>query len=132
MWEHLLEGEARDGFGFSLKGRVNDIGYQSVAVPGTVAGLKRMHERHGKLPWAEVIAPAIAWARDGFFVRPAMHAFWIDETLPGRASNRERLAYTPAGRELYCRPDGSPKTIGTPLRNPDFAQVLEQLAREGA
>ena len=35
MWEDLIEGEARDGFGFILKGRVNDLGYQSITVPGS-------------------------------------------------------------------------------------------------
>jgi gamma-glutamyltranspeptidase/glutathione hydrolase len=132
MWAHLLEGETRDGFGFSIRGRLNDIGYQSIAVPGTLAGLKRMHERHGSLPWAEVVAPAIEWARGGFMVRPAMHAFWIDEPLAGRASNRERLAFTAPGRELFCRPDGAPKTIGTLLRNPEYAATLALIARDGA
>ena len=33
MWADLVEGETRDGFGFILKGRVNDVGYQSIAVP---------------------------------------------------------------------------------------------------
>lgn len=131
MWEHLLEGEARDGFGFSIAGRLNDIGYQSVAVPGTLAGLQRMHERHGTLPWKEVVGPAITWARDGFFVRPAMHAFWVDEPLQGRASNRERLAFSADGRALYCTPEGQPKSIGAPLRNPDLANTLETIAREG-
>jgi gamma-glutamyltranspeptidase/glutathione hydrolase len=131
MWAHLLEGETRDGFGFSIAGRLNDIGYQSIAVPATLAGLKRMHERHGRLPWSEVVAPAIEWARGGYFVRPSMHAFWTDEPMAGRASNRERLAFTADGRELYCRPDGSPKTIGTRLHNPDYAATLELIAREG-
>ncbi|OWT81080.1 MULTISPECIES: gamma-glutamyltransferase [unclassified Achromobacter] len=131
MWEHLLEGEARDGFGFVLKGRVNDIGPQSIAVPGTLMGLKRMHERHGCLPWAEVVAPAIQWARDGYFVRPAMYTFWIDEPLAGRAGNLERLAYSEDGRKLYCRADGRPKTIGTPIQNPDYADTLELIARDG-
>ena len=132
MWEHLLEGETRDGFGFSIKGRLNDVGYQAIAVPGTLSGLKRLHERHGRLPWCEVVAPAIAWARGGFMVRPAMHAFWIDEPLAGRASNRERLLYSAPGRLLFCRPDGSPKAIGTLLRNPDYANTLETIARDGA
>mgnify|MGYP003575485705 CR=1 FL=1 len=132
MWAHLLEGEARDGFGFCIKGRLNDLGPQSIAVPGTLAGLKRMHALHGRLPWQEVLAPAIAWARGGFFVRPSMHAFWIDEPMAGRASNRERLAYTAAGRQLYCKPDGSPLPIGAPLRNTDYAGTLELIAREGA
>ena len=132
MWEHLLEGETRDGFGFSIRGRLNDLGAQSIAVPGTLAGLQHMHERHGTLPWKEVLAPAIAWARDGYFVRPSMYAFWIDQPMAGRASNLERLAYSAAGRALYCRPDGTPKTIGTPLRNPDYARTLEAIAQSGA
>ncbi len=132
MWEHLLQGEARDGFGFSIKGRLNDLGAQSIGVPGTLLGLKRMHERHGRLRWRDVIAPAIEWARGGYFVRPAMYAFWIDEPLAGRAANSERLALTQSGRDLYCRTDGSPKTIGTPLYNPDYAATLELIARDGA
>lgn len=131
MWAHLLEGESRDGFGFSIKGRLNDIGAQSIGVPGTLLGLKHMHERHGRLPWHEVVAPAIGWARDGYFVRPAMYAFWIDEPLSGRVANRERLAYTDDGRRLYCREDGSPKTIGTPLCNRDYADTLAAIARDG-
>lgn len=132
MWAHLLEGETRDGFGFLIRGHLNDIGYQSVGVPGTLAGLQRMHERHGRLPWQEVLKPAIHWAREGFFVRPAMSAFWNDEPMPGRVSNLERLAYSEASRGLYCRPDGSPKKIGTPLRNPDYAETLDVIAGQGA
>ncbi|SOY69697.1 Gamma-glutamyltransferase [Cupriavidus taiwanensis] len=132
MWADKLEGEARDGFGFFVKDRLNDIGYQSVATPGTLRGLEAIHRSYGRLPWREVIAPAIRWARAGYFVRPGMYAFWIDVATLGRASNLERLAYSADGRRLYCRADGSPKTIGTPLRNPDVADTLEQIAREGA
>lgn len=132
MWADKLEGEARDGFGFFLRDRVNDIGYQSIATPGMLRGLEAMHRDYGRLPWQEVIAPAIRWAREGWFVRPGMYSFWIDEGTLGRASNLERLAFSEDGRRLYCRADGMPKTIGTPLRNPDFADALEQIAREGA
>lgn len=132
MWEQLLEGEARDGFGFVLKGRVNDIGPQSIGVPATLRGLQRMHEAHGTLPWAAVVEPAIRWASDGFFVRPGMYTFWMDEAAMGRVSNRERLLYSAEGRQLYCRPDGSPKPTGTPLANPGMARVLEQIAADGA
>ena len=131
MWEALLEGETKDGFGFVLKGRVNDIGPQSIAVPATLKGLEAMHRAHGKLPWSEVVAPAIRWASEGYFVRPGMHAFWIDEPAYGRASNLDRLHYCEESRALYCREDGRPKAIGTPLTNPGFANVLTQIAREG-
>ena len=41
MWQDLIEGETRDGFGFVLKDNVNDLGYQSVTVPGS---LKAYHQ----------------------------------------------------------------------------------------
>jgi gamma-glutamyltranspeptidase/glutathione hydrolase len=132
MWADLLEGEARDGFGFFIKDRLNDIGYQSVATPGTLRGLEAMHAAHGRLPWAEVVAPAVDWARHGYFVRPGMYAFWNDDATLGRASNRERLAFSASGRTLYCKADGSPKSVGTPIVNPDMANVLERIGRVGA
>ena len=132
MWEHLLEGETKDGFGFILSGRVNDIGPQSIGVPATLKGLAEMHRAHGRLPWKQVVEPAIAWASDGFFVRPGMHAFWTDEPSMGRVGNLERLQYSEEGRALYCRPDGRAKPIGAPLRNAGMADVLRQIADEGA
>lgn len=132
MWADMLEGEARDGFGFFIKDRVNDIGYQSIATPGTLRGLEAMHAAHGHLPWAEVVAPAIAWARDGYFVRPGMYAFWNDDATLGRASNRERLAFSASGRAIYCKDDGQPKTIGMPIVNGDYASVLAEIAQAGA
>ncbi|HRO80405.1 MAG TPA: gamma-glutamyltransferase [Alicycliphilus denitrificans] len=132
MWEDLLEGETPDGFGFILKGRVNDIGPQSIATPATLKGLEAMHQAHGRLPWRQVVEPAIRWAQDGFFVRPGMHAFWIDEPTSGRVGNLERLQYSEEGRALYCRPDGRPKPIGAPLRNEGMARVLRRIADEGS
>ena len=132
MWADLLEGETKDGFGFILKGRVNDIGAQSIGTPAALKGLEAMHQAHGRLPWKQVVEPAIRWAADGFFVRPGMHAFWIDEPTMGRVGNLERLQYCEESRQLYCRPDGRPKPIGAPLRNEGMANVLRQIAEEGS
>ena len=66
MWVDLIEAETRDGFGFILKGHVNDVGHQSVTVPGS---LKAYHEalgRFGTMAWADIVAPAIAYAEGGF------------------------------------------------------------------
>jgi gamma-glutamyltranspeptidase/glutathione hydrolase len=73
MWADLIESEARDGYGFVLKGRVNDVGYQSICVPASLRAYHDAHARHGRLPWAEVVRPAIAWARQGWRVRPHVH-----------------------------------------------------------
>lgn len=131
MWAGLLEGETRDGFGYSIRGRHNDLGFQSMCTPATLLGLKTLHEAHGRLPWSVVLEPAVQWAREGFFVRPAMHAFFVDKPLAGRASNLERIQLSPAGREFFCQEDGSPKSIGSPMRNMDYADLLLQIGREG-
>lgn len=132
MWEHLVVGEARDGYGFITEGNVNDIGYQSVCVPASLRAYEVAHQRYGKLPWREVIQPAIEWARSGWAVRPHVEFFWSDNGMMGRVANHERLRHTPAGKALYCRPDGSPKRVGDRVVNPDLAATLEEIARSGA
>ena len=44
------------------------FGHLAVGVPGTVAGMWAAHQRHGTLPWAELVMPAVSLARDGFVV----------------------------------------------------------------
>lgn len=132
MWENLIEGEARDGYGFILDGRVNDIGYQSICVPSSLRAYELAHSKYGRLPWAEVVAPAVDWARKGWVVRPHVHAFWSDDGKMGRVANHERLAFTPSGRSLYCREDGTPKIVGDTVVNSDLANTLELIARGGA
>jgi gamma-glutamyltranspeptidase/glutathione hydrolase len=132
MWEHLVEGEARDGFGFLLKGRVNDLGYQSVAVPAAPRAFEEIHRGYGALPWKEICQPAIEWAAEGWPVRPAVERFWLDEGEMGRAPNPERLRFSEAGRRLYCRPDGSPRRVGEIVKNPDYAATLALIAERGS
>jgi gamma-glutamyltranspeptidase / glutathione hydrolase len=109
MWEHLIESEARDGYGFILKGKVNDVGYQSACVPASLKAYFEAHSKFGVLPWRDIVAPAIEWADSGWMVRPHVEFFWSDPGTMGRASGAERLAFTPSGRSLYCRDDGTPK-----------------------
>ncbi|MFT4118802.1 gamma-glutamyltransferase [Bradyrhizobium sp.] len=132
MWESLIEGETRDGWGFILKGSVNEIGYQSICVPSTLRGLHDAHREYGKLPWKELFAAAIAYAEDGWSVRPHVHSFWSDQGTMGRVNNDQRISFTPAVKELYCRPDGTPKRVGDTVRNGDYANVLRQIAKGGA
>lgn len=132
MWQDLIEGETRDGFGFVLKGRVNDIGYRSISTPPALRAYWEAHRAHGSLPWAEVVAPAIAWAQDGYFVRPAMQTFFAEGSGMGRAATAERLAYSADGRALYCDDKGHPKPTGAPIRNPDLAGTLRTIAQDGA
>ena len=132
MWADLIEGEARDGYGFILKGRVNDIGYQSICVPASLRAYATAHERYGSLLWADLLAPAIDWAREGWRVRPHVYQFWSDPGQMGRVANHERLSHTPGARALYCRPDGTPKRVGDLVENPDLAGTLSIIAQKGA
>jgi gamma-glutamyltranspeptidase/glutathione hydrolase len=132
MWAHLIEGETRDGFGFVLKGRVNDIGYQSITVPGNLKAYHEAQTSYGALPWADVVQPAIDWAERGWVVKRHVAYWWVLEEQFGRVANPERLRFTRSGRQLYCRPDGSPKRLGERIRNPDMAETLRKIAHGGA
>jgi len=132
MWADMIEGETRDGFGFILKDRVNDLGYQSITVPGSLKAYYQSHQRFGSLPWREIVAPAIAQAEDGFLVRPHVAYWWSLTDQLGRVDNGERLSFTESGRRLYCTPDGAPKPAGAFIRNPDLAETLRRIAEHGA
>lgn len=132
MWVGHLQGEARDGFGFILRDYVNELGYQSIAVPGTLKALHEAQTEFGRLPWAEVVAPAIDWARKGWTVRPHVAEFWSTGSEQGHAPHTDRLAWSASGRKLYLREDGSPKRVNDRVVNTDYAATLEQIAREGA
>ncbi len=133
MWADLIEGEARDGFGFLLKGKVNDVGYQSIAVPGSLRGYEEALSECGTMVWADVIRPAIETAREGFTVRPHVYTMWTQkESKFGRVDLVDKLRSTAAGRKIYFHPDGTLKSMGDRIVNPDMARSLERIAREGA
>jgi len=132
MWLDLLEGETRDGFGFVLKGNVNDLGYQAVTTPGSLLAYFEMARDHGSWDWADLCAPAIRQADLGFAIRPHVHYWYTHGADLGRADVRERLAFSQTGRDIYFRPDGSIKKIGERIVNPDLATTLRRIARDGA
>jgi gamma-glutamyltranspeptidase / glutathione hydrolase len=132
MWANLIESEARDGYGFILKGRVNDIGYKSICTPANLKMYYEAHQEHGRLPWPRIVGPAIHWAEKGWTVRPHVHFWWSDEGAFGRAPNHERITSFPAARALYCRPDGTPKRVGDAVVNRDYGQTLRAIAKGGA
>jgi len=132
MWANLIESETRDGWGFILKGRVNELGRQSIAVPGSLKAYSEIHKRFGRMPWAEILQAAIAWAEKGWVVRPHVHWFWTSDTGFGRLPIEPKLKYTASGRDLYCRPDGTPKVVGDIVVNRDYATTLRSIASHGA
>ncbi|MEO7240992.1 MAG: gamma-glutamyltransferase family protein, partial [Sphingomicrobium sp.] len=102
-------------------------GGKSVGVPGNVRLMALAHRQHGKLPWAMLFEPAIRLARDGFAVTSRLnHAL-----ARGDDEGSSVAALTAEGRALYFDPAGKPLAVGTIIRNPAFAALLEQLAARG-
>ncbi len=128
-----FERECSDGYGYVLTGGVNELGHCAVTTPGIMRVFGDAHAAFGKLPWAELFAPAIGHAEGGWVVRPHVATmFALDEAGYGRLPYVNKLALTPDGRSLYLRPDGTPKRVGDGVRNPDLASTLRDLARDGA
>jgi gamma-glutamyltranspeptidase/glutathione hydrolase len=132
MWAHLLEYETRDGFGFVLEGRVNDLGYGAIASLGSLKGFEDLHRRHGRLAWKDVLGPAIRAAEEGYKITPAVFTYWTTLEGMGRVEVMERLRFTPAYRSLFFGPKGEPHAVGTVVKNPDYGLTLRQIAAEGA
>ncbi len=132
MWADRIEGETRDGFGFILRDRVNDVGYQSITAPGSLKAYHEAQSEYGVLPWADVVQPAIDYAEKGFLIRPHVD-FWFNlDDGSGRVPPVDRLRFTESGRRIYFHGDGALKKAGDWMNNPDLANTLRIIAREGA
>ncbi len=99
------------------------VGGRSVGVPGTPKLLEEAHRRWGKLPWPQVLAPAIKLAEDGFAISPRLN---------GLLSGEKNLAKDARAAAYFYEADGQAKAVGTILRNPAFAATLRTLAERGA
>lgn len=133
MWQDVFLGDTTDGFGFVTKGFVNEAGAQSVTAPGLLKMLGEAHDQMGRMSWSDLVAPSIDVAERGWIVRPHVYTvFTQDERKYGRMNYGEKLALTQDGRRIYLEPDGSYKKPGSLIVNPDLAQTMRCIAREGA
>ena len=97
----------------------------AVGVPGTVAGLALAHRKYGsgKFTLAQLIAPSIALAREGFI---------IDGDLADTLSSARRLfARWPSSAKIFLKSDGTTLTAGDRLVQSDLATTLEAIAQKG-
>jgi gamma-glutamyltranspeptidase/glutathione hydrolase len=99
------------------------VGGRSVGVPGTVRLLEMAHRQYGKLPWAQLMQPAIMLAEGGFKVSPRLNTL---------AKGDAHLKKDPVAAAYFFRPDGEPREVGFNLRNPELAAVLRRIASEGS
>jgi len=95
----------------------------TVTVPGACAGWSDLLERHGRLPLADVLLPAIELAEEGFPVAPNTAFLWS-------VGARTQLAQAPGGGELLI--DGRAPRAGEVFRNPGLARTYRLVAELGA
>ena len=91
-------------------------------VPGAVDGWFELHRRFGRLPIADLLAPVIAYAREGVPVPQVIAGAW--------ARGAKRFGDKPGFAEVFL-PGGVAPKEGTPFANPALAATLETLARDG-
>jgi gamma-glutamyltranspeptidase/glutathione hydrolase len=99
------------------------IGYRSVAVPGTVAGLELALKTYGTMKLAEVMAPAIRLAEEGFVVSEKLAAE-LEEESPG-------LQAFSASKRIFLN-GGEHFKAGERLKQPELAATLKRIAQNGA
>jgi gamma-glutamyltranspeptidase/glutathione hydrolase len=98
------------------------IGGRSVGTPGVLRALELAHKQHGRLPWAQLFEPAIRLAEQGFPISARLHTMIASDPFLPRSA--DMAAY-------FLNADGTPKAVGTLLKNPGLAGALKRIAREG-
>ena len=102
--------------------RVPGDGPLTWTVPGAVDGWDQLLTRFGTMSFADVLQPAIDYARDGFPVSEVIQMQW--------AGSAEMLAKWPDSARTYL-PNGRPPGVGEVFRNPGLAATYEAIARGG-
>jgi gamma-glutamyltranspeptidase/glutathione hydrolase len=95
----------------------------SAGVPGTVAQWDEALDRFGRLSLRKALQPGIEVARRGFTVDQT----FVDQTTPVV----DYFNDVPSTAAIYLDPDGTPRDVGSTLRNPDLAKTYELIARYG-
>jgi len=95
------------------------VGYRAIGVPGSVAGLVHAERKYGRLRLAQVMAPAIRLAADGFVLSQEEAASMHDAVLTD----------FPASRQIFQR-DGNFYRAGEVFRQPEMAETLRRIERD--
>ena len=98
------------------------LGPLTVTVPGAVDGWYELHERYGRLPMSDLLAPAIRYAEEGFPVTQFIANLWEENVAA-------RVEYAGV-KEIYMPGGAAPKT-GDVFRNPHLANTYKKIAAGG-
>ncbi|MBX7152414.1 gamma-glutamyltransferase [bacterium] len=111
----------KDGSVDSVK---SEVGYLVAGVPGTVRGLELAWKEYGKLPWADLIQPAIDLAENGFAINERFNK--------DVAEYEAELKLFPETRKTFFKSDGSRYKTGEIFVQKNLAQTLRSISQQGA
>ncbi|MEX0599643.1 MAG: gamma-glutamyltransferase, partial [Rhodothermales bacterium] len=109
--------------------RIPLYGPLSVSVPGAVDGWFELHDRYGRLPMADLLAPAIAYARQGVPVPQTIAHHW-SEAYATYSNHRDSIGEFDNFQATFLV-DGRPPGEGEVFANPDLARTYERIAAGG-
>ena len=95
-------------------------GYGTIATPGALAALNRLHQEHGTLPLSQLMSAAVNYAENGFVVLPGESA--------RQTATLKAIQENPGFRRSFVRPDGRVAAAGETLKQEDLASTLRRLA----
>jgi gamma-glutamyltranspeptidase / glutathione hydrolase len=115
--------------GMKPSDQIPEVGSLPVTVPGTVDTWFALHKRFGKLPISEDLAPAIAYAKNGFPVTEIVSRYW-KMNFDGFEQHHGLIEESANARHTYLI-DGHAPRQGEVFRNPDLANTLSMIAKGG-
>lgn len=134
---HGINGSGRSPSGQSLEELLEKLdgaealppyGALPITIPGTVDAWFAMHERFGKLPMADVLAPTVRYAREGHPIAPVI-GMYLDRALRAYSRREDEFDFSNARKVWFA--DGSAPEEGEIFRNPDLANTLEAIGAGG-
>ncbi|MFO8059600.1 MAG: gamma-glutamyltransferase [Bacillota bacterium] len=130
MWADRVR-KADDGKTY-VEGWSNEIGYGSIGIPGTVAGMMEIHRRWGRMPWAELLRPAERFLRDGYpLYRYIADYFSYPAGPPTKPTQLQRFSASPEMARIWLREDGQFLQVGETVQLTDYADTVSRLAEAG-
>ena len=98
-------------------------GWKSAGVPGSVAGFEFAHQKYGRKPWKQLLAPAVKLAGNGFEVS--------EPFATSLQKSQAALQVDSESKRIFLN-GGTPQKAGESLKQPELAATLARIAKDGA
>jgi len=133
-YREMAPGKSTPTMYLNAKGEIDmsltQQGYLAPGVPGTVRGLAMAHKKFGKLPWKDVVMPAVELAAKGFRLSKSLASGLNSETI-GTERGGGRMKAFPASIAAYGKPGGGEWKEGETIVLSDLSKTLTAIATDG-